>query len=41
MDAAREAALKAGRDFTNKKLKIKGKEAEEAGLHEIGEREDK
>jgi len=32
MDAAREAAIKAGRDFTNKKLKIKGKEAEDAGI---------
>jgi hypothetical protein len=32
MDAAREAALKAGRDFSNKKLKIAGNEAEDAGI---------
>lgn len=29
MDAARDAALKAARDFADKKLKITGKEAEE------------
>lgn len=32
MDAARDAALKAGRDFADKKLKIKGTEAEDAGI---------
>ncbi len=32
MDAAREAALDASRDFTNKKLKITGNEAEDAGV---------
>jgi len=32
MDAAREAALKASRDFADKKLKIAGTEAEEAGV---------
>lgn len=32
MDAARDAALKASRDFANKKLKISGDEAERAGL---------
>jgi hypothetical protein len=29
LDAARDAALKAGRDFADKKLKITGKEAED------------
>lgn len=33
MDASRDAALKAARDFANKKLKIEGKEAEEAGIN--------
>ncbi len=32
MDAALEAAQKASRDFANKKLKIKGTEAEDAGI---------
>jgi hypothetical protein len=32
MDAAKDAALKAGRDFADKKLKITGTEAEEAGV---------
>jgi len=32
MDAARDAALKASRDFADKKLKITGTEAEEAGV---------
>lgn len=32
IDAAREAALKAGRDFANGKLKITGNEAETAGV---------
>lgn len=32
MDAAREAALKASRDFADKKLKITGNEAEDAGI---------
>ena len=32
MDAARDAALKAGRDFADDKLKITGTEAEEAGV---------
>lgn len=32
MDAARDAALKAGRDFANKKLKIEGDESEVAGI---------
>ncbi len=32
MDAARDAALKASRDFADKKLNITGTEAEEAGV---------
>ncbi len=32
MDAARDAALKAARDFANRELKITGTEAEDAGL---------
>lgn len=32
MDAARDAALKAARDFANKTLKITGNEAEDAGI---------
>ena len=32
MDAAREAALKAARDFANQKLEITGEEAEDAGI---------
>jgi len=32
MDAARDAAIKASRDFADKKLKITGTEAEEAGV---------
>jgi hypothetical protein len=32
MDAAKDAALKASRDYANKKLKITGTEAEEAGV---------
>lgn len=32
MDAARNAALKAGRDYANKKLKIIGDEAENVGI---------
>ncbi len=32
MDAARDAALKAARDFANRQLKITGNEAEDAGL---------
>lgn len=32
MDAARDAALKAARDFANKELKITGSEAEDAGI---------
>lgn len=32
LDAAREAALKAARDFANRQLKITGNEAEDAGL---------
>ncbi len=32
MDAARDAALKAARDFANRELKITGNEAEDAGL---------
>lgn len=32
MDAAREAALKAGRDFANQQLDLTGEEAEEAGI---------
>ncbi len=32
MDAALEAALKAGEDFANKTLKIEGNEAENAGI---------
>lgn len=32
LDAAREAVLKASRDFANRKLKIVGTEAEDAGI---------
>ncbi len=32
IDAARDAAIKAGRDFTNGKLKISGNEAEDAEI---------
>ena len=32
IDNAREAALKASRDYANKKLKVEGKEAEEANV---------
>jgi hypothetical protein len=32
MDAARDAAVKASRDFANKTLKIEGSEAEDAGI---------
>lgn len=32
MDAAKAAALKAGRDYANKKLKLTGTEAEDAGV---------
>jgi hypothetical protein len=32
LDAARDAVLKASRDFANKQLKIEGTEAEDAGL---------
>ena len=32
MDASREAALKAARDFSNKKLEITGREAEDVGI---------
>ena len=32
LDAAREAVLKASRDFANRKLKIAGTEAEDAGI---------
>lgn len=32
MDAARDAALKAARDFANRQLEITGNEAEDAGL---------
>jgi hypothetical protein len=35
MDAALEAALKASRDFANKKLTITGQEAEEAGIKPV------
>jgi hypothetical protein len=33
MDASLDAALKASRDFANKKLQITGQEAEEAGIN--------